>query len=113
MMNHEGWLFFLCKGTSQLCIANGVSPLLSGSFVFDTFCGFWLVVSRMCGSELRVFLTSLVLSGSCSLLASFLLVPTCGSCFWFLLLVPTSGFYFSGCPSTAATFFPLADELAH
>ena len=36
---------------------------------------------------------------------------------WFQLLVPTSdftsGFYFSSCPSTAATFFPLADELAY
>ena len=112
-MNHEGWLFLLCKGTSQLCIANGVSPLPSGSFAFDAFCGFWLVVSRICGSELRVFLTGLVLSGSCSLLASFLLVLTYGSYFWFLLLDFTSGFYFFSCSSTAATFFPLADTLAY
>src|SRR5436853_3167387 len=49
------------------------------------FCGFWLVVvSGTCDSELRVFLTSLTLSGSCSLLASF------GSNLWFQLLVFTS-----------------------
>lgn len=93
-MNHEGWLFFLCKGTSQSCMANGVSHPLGGSFTFDTFCGFWLVVSGMSGSELLVFLTSLVLSESCSLMASFLLVPICGTNFWFQLLDPTSGFYF-------------------
>lgn len=89
-MNHEGWWFFLCKGISQSCMANGVSHPLSGSFAFDTFCGFWLVVSDTSGSELLVFLTSLVLSGSCSLLAAFLLVPACGFNLWFLLLVPTS-----------------------
>lgn len=106
-MNHEGWLFFLCKGTSQSCMANGVSHPLSGSFAFDTFCGFWLVVSGMSGSELLVFLTSLVLSGSCSFWFLF---------FWFQFVVPTSGSYFwifSGCPLTAAIFFPLADELAY
>jgi hypothetical protein len=80
-MNHEGWLFFLCKGTSQSCMANGVSHPLSGSFAFDTFCGFWLVVSGMSGSELLVFLTSLVLSESCSFWFLF---------FWFQFVVPTS-----------------------
>ena len=75
-------------------MANGVSHPLGGSFTFDTFCGFWLVVSGMSGSELLVFLTSPVLSGFCFLLASFLLVPTRGTNFWFQLLDPTSGPYF-------------------
>ena len=101
-------------------MANGVSLLLSGSFAFNTFGGFWLV-SGMCGSELRVFLTSPVLSGFCFLLASFLLVPIRGSNFWFQLLVPTSGSYFwfllldFTSPAVRGRLllsFPLADELA-
>lgn len=84
-MNHEGWLFFLCKGTSQSCMANGVSHPLGGSFTFDTFCGFWHIWIRAAG-----FLDGLGLV--------WILLPhgffSSGSNLWHQLLVPTSGSYF-------------------
>ena len=87
-MNHEGWLFFLCKGTSQLCIANGVSPL-SGSCIRYIL---WLLA--YCFSHVWIgaagFLDELGLV--------WVLLPfgffSSGSNLWFLLLVPISGSYF-------------------
>ena len=87
-MNHEGWLFFLCKGTSQLCIANGVSPqriFCIRYILWPLACCFSHVWIGATGFLDELGLVWILLSSG---------FFSSGSNLWFLLLVPTSRFYF-------------------